>query len=82
VIRLRTIRTAAAIIRYRSELVDGTLAWCVARGQQSFAPVHEVVNHIDDGLVIIISDEIFDIGEAPVYRTREEALAAYYHELA
>jgi len=81
VILIRTIRTAQSILRYRSELVDGTLAWTVYRGTQSFSPVHEVVNHIDDGLIIIIGDEIFDIGETAVYKTREEALAAYYHEL-
>jgi hypothetical protein len=77
---VRTIKTAAAILRYRSDLVDGTLAWTVYRAQSSFCPVHEVVNHIDDGLVIIVGDEVFSIDEAAIYKTREQALSAYYQE--
>jgi hypothetical protein len=78
--KIRTIPSGAAFVRYRSELVDGVLAWVVFDSDESFSPVHEVVNHLDDGLVIIIGDQVFDIGDAEVFTTKAQALAFHYKE--
>lgn len=77
---LRSLKTAAGAMRYRVDLTGEILAWVLFVSDGAFSPAHPVLNHKEDGPIIIVGGEVFEIDDEPIYGTKEQALTAYYQE--
>lgn len=65
---------------YRAELVRMNLGWVIFKTPSSFRPVHRVLMHPEDGPVIQVMDEIFeiDVETTEVFANEELAMVAHY----
>ena len=64
---------------YRSKLTGERLGWVAFRSQASFALVHRVEIDPEEGPVILVGDEVYEIDcEDAVYPSDEAAREAYY----
>ena len=64
---------------YRSELTGERLGWTIHKTPAAFKPAHCVLMHPEDGPVIIIAEEVFEVPEdAELFADEDSAADAYW----
>ena len=65
---------------YRAELTGEKLGWVIFRSDRTFAPVHRVLMHPEDGPVLIIMGDVLEIDPdaVDVFPTEDAARDAIY----
>lgn len=80
---MKLLHASIDLDAYRSDLLGDNLGWAIlADPELSFRPVHRILNHLEDGPVVMLGSMVFEIDPATddVFATDEEAMDSYYKE--
>lgn len=72
--------TMLQLIALRARVQSGNLGWIIYEAATTFTPVHKVLGDPDNGPVVLIADDLFevDIDETTFYPSEDAARDAYW----
>ena len=72
--------TPKQLIALRARLITGSFGWIIYESGATFTPVFKVLNDPENGPVVLISDDLYevDVEETTFYPTEDAARDAYW----